>query len=301
MVKVCDINIGLGYPVVLIAGPCVIEDEISCRHIAEFLKKVSVNNGIPLIFKASFDKANRTSIRSYRGPGLDEGLRILKSIREELNVPILTDVHCITQVPAVAECVDIIQIPAFLCRQTDLIIESAKTGRAINIKKGQFMAPMDMKNIVDKVRSAGNNSILLTERGTCFGYNNLIVDMRSFVIMRKTGCSIVFDATHSVQLPGGAGNSSGGDREFVPYLTRAATALGIDALFMEVHPCPEKALCDGPNSIPLEDLNELIQEVVSIDRLIKKIGRNKDNSILEKKAEKIKNDCDGCRWSTYGW
>ncbi len=185
MVKVCEINIGSGYPIVLIAGPCVIEDEISCRSIAKFLKKVSDENGIPLIFKASFDKANRTSIKSYRGPGLKEGLRILKSIHEELNIPILTDVHCVTQVSAVAECVDIIQIPAFLCRQTDLIIESAKTGRAINIKKGQFMSPNDMKNIVDKARYVGNNNILLTERGTSFGYNNLVVDMRSFVIMRK--------------------------------------------------------------------------------------------------------------------
>lgn len=288
MIKVCDINIGPGYPIVLIAGPCVIEDEISCRQIAEFLKKISNKNGIPLIFKASFDKANRTSIKSYRGPGLKEGLCILKSIQEELNIPVLTDVHCVTQVSAVAECVDVIQIPAFLCRQTDLIIESAKTGRTINIKKGQFMAPNDMKNVVDKARHVGNNNILLTERGTSFGYNNLIVDMRSLVIMRKIGCPVVFDATHSVQLPGGVGNSSGGEKEFVPYLARAATALGIDALFMEVHPFPEKALCDGPNSLQLDELDELIQEIVSIDRLIKEIGKNKGSSMVGKRAEKIK-------------
>jgi len=268
-VKVKDITIGTGCPIVLIAGPCVIEREKDCHLIAEYLKEVTARIGMPFIFKASYDKANRTSIRSFRGPGLKEGLRILKAIGEGLDIPVLTDVHCVTQVEAVASTVDVLQIPAFLCRQTDLVVAAAQTKRAINVKKGQFMSPAEMKKVVEKIESTGNDRILLTERGTTFGYNNLVVDMRSLVIMRRLGYPVVFDATHSVQLPGGAGEASSGQREFVPYLARAASALGIDALFMEVHPYPEKALCDGPNVWPLDKLENLLQQIVAIDNIVR--------------------------------
>ena len=268
-VKVGQILIGDNAPLVLIAGPCVIEEEKVTYRIAQFLKNLTNQLNIPFIFKSSYDKANRTSWRSYRGPGLKEGLRILKWIKNDLDIPIISDVHCLKQVELAAEVLDIIQIPAFLCRQTDLIQAVAKTGRPINIKKGQFLAPWDVRHIIEKIISCGNDDILLTERGTCFGYNNLVVDFRSLVIMRQFGYPVVFDATHSVQLPGAACGTSGGQREFVPYLAKAAVAVGVDALFMEVHETPDKALCDGPNSWPLSGLEALLQEIKSISRVMK--------------------------------
>jgi 2-dehydro-3-deoxyphosphooctonate aldolase (KDO 8-P synthase) len=288
LVKIGDITIGSGHPIVLIAGPCVIEDENSCQMIAENLKKMTAEIGMPFIFKASYDKANRTSINSFRGPGLKDGLHILKAIREELGVPVLTDVHCVTQVMTAAEAVDVLQIPAFLCRQTDLIVVAAQTGKAINVKKGQFMAPDDMRNVVEKIKSTENDRILLTERGTCFGYNNLVVDMRSLVIMRQIGYPVVFDATHSVQLPGGVGTASGGQREFVPYLTRAATASGIDALFMEVHPRPDEALCDGSNMWQLDKLKDLLQQVIAIDNVNKGFTEVQSSQSVNEKATKVR-------------
>ncbi|MBI5657432.1 MAG: 3-deoxy-8-phosphooctulonate synthase [Geobacter sp.] len=224
---------------------------------------------MPLVFKASYDKANRTSVSSFRGTGVKEGLRILAKVRESLEVPVLSDIHSIEQIPAAAEVLDVLQIPAFLCRQTDLLVAAAKTGRVINIKKGQFLAPWDMENVVGKAQSTGNEQIVLTERGVTFGYNNLVVDMRSLPIMRGTGCPVVFDATHSVQLPGGQGGSSGGQREFVEYLSRAAVATGVDGVFMEVHENPDKALCDGPNSLKLDDLADLLKQLKAIDHIVK--------------------------------
>jgi len=268
-VKVGQILIGDNAPLVLIAGPCVIEEEKVTYRIAQFLKNLTNQLNIPFIFKSSYDKANRTSWRSYRGPGLKEGLRILKWIKNDLDIPIISDVHCLKQVELAAEVLDIIQIPAFLCRQTDLIQAVAKTGKIINVKKGQFLAPWDVRHIIEKIISCGNDDILLTERGTCFGYNNLVVDFRSLVIMRQFGYPVVFDATHSVQLPGAACGTSGGQREFVPYLAKAAVAVGVDALFMEVHETPDKALCDGPNSWPLSGLEALLQEIKSISRVMK--------------------------------
>jgi 2-dehydro-3-deoxyphosphooctonate aldolase (KDO 8-P synthase) len=220
--------------------------------------------GISYVFKASFDKANRTSLSSYRGPGLEEGLETLAKIRKELNVPVISDIHDISQVEAAAEVLDIIQIPAFLCRQTDLLVAAAKTGKPVNVKKGQFVSPWDMKNAVDKLRGAGGTKTMLVERGACFGYNNLVVDMRSLPVMRSLGCPVIFDATHSVQLPGGAGGASSGQREFIAPLTRAAVAAGIDGIFMEIHPDPDKALCDGPNSIPLDEVEVLLTRLVRI-------------------------------------
>jgi 2-dehydro-3-deoxyphosphooctonate aldolase (KDO 8-P synthase) len=264
LIQTGDIVIGRGSPLVLVSGPCVIEDYETTREIAGILKEITSKLEIPFIFKASYDKANRTSIAAYRGPGLNDGLRVLKEIKEELDIPILSDVHRISEIPAAARILDIIQIPAFLCRQTDVIIEVAKTGKPVNIKKGQFLAPWDMANVVEKITSAGNRRILITERGTMFGYNNLVVDFRGFMIMRKIGYPVIFDATHSVQLPGGAGASSGGQREYAPVLARAAAAAGVDGIFMEVHSNPDKALCDGPNSLKLDTISELLSQLKSI-------------------------------------
>jgi 2-dehydro-3-deoxyphosphooctonate aldolase (KDO 8-P synthase) len=248
----------------IIAGPCVIESEEHTLFIAEELKKISITLSIPLIFKASFDKANRLSIKSYRGPGLDEGLRILKKVKDETGLPILSDVHEVYQVEKAKEVLDVIQIPAFLCRQTDLLVEVAKTGKPINIKKGQFMAPWNMNSIVEKALSQGNDKIIITERGTTFGYNNLVVDMRSIPIMKEFGFPVVIDATHSVQIPGGAGERSGGDSRFAVYIAKAGVAVGADGVFFEVHENPEKALSDGPNSLPLSRIPSLLRELLSI-------------------------------------
>lgn len=260
-------RIGPGHPLLLIAGPCVLESEEVARRIASHVKEVAGRLGISFVFKASFDKANRTSLSSYRGPGLTEGLRMLAAIRQEFQVPVISDVHDVTQVEQAAQVLDILQIPAFLCRQTDLLVAAARTGKVVNVKKGQFMAPWDMEHAVGKIRASGNSNILLTERGTTLGYNNLVVDMRSLPIMRSLGCPVIYDATHSVQLPGGAGGSSGGQRQFIAPLTRAAVAAGVDGLFMEVHPEPAKALCDGPNSLPLDQLESLLTTIVAIHNM----------------------------------
>ncbi len=260
---------GGGRPLVLIAGPCAIEEKGLTLRIAGFLKELAAELGIGLVFKASYDKANRTSVSSFRGPGMEGGLEILARVKADLGLPVLSDVHDIGQVEKAAQVLDIIQIPAFLSRQTDLLVAAGETGRVVNVKKGQFLAPWDMKNAVGKLESTGNRQILLTERGASFGYNNLVVDMRSLPVMRETGCPVIFDATHSVQLPGGAGTSSGGQRQHVAGLSRAAVAMGIDGLFWEVHPEPEKALCDGPNSLPLQDLRAMLEEVLAIDRIVK--------------------------------
>jgi 2-dehydro-3-deoxyphosphooctonate aldolase (KDO 8-P synthase) len=264
-----NVKIGGNRPLVLIAGPCVIENEAATMRHAERLMAICNGLSIPLIFKASYDKANRTSIHAYRGPGLKEGLAILRKVKESLGIPVISDIHSIEQVKPAAEVLDILQIPAFLCRQTDLLIAAAQSGRIINVKKGQFLAPWDMKNVAGKIAASGNENIILRERGASFGYNNLVVDMRSFPVMRATGYPVVFDATHSVQLPGGQGDSSGGQREFVEYLSRAAVATGIDGIFMEVHEDPDKALCDGPNSIPLIELPALLKTLKSLDFVIK--------------------------------
>jgi 2-dehydro-3-deoxyphosphooctonate aldolase (KDO 8-P synthase) len=247
----------------------VIENESATLRCAERLMTICNGVGIPLIFKASFDKANRTSVNAFRGPGIREGLRILAKVKETLGVPVLSDIHSIEQVTPAADVLDVLQIPAFLCRQTDLLIAAAKSGRVVNVKKGQFMAPWDMKNVVGKILACDNEKIILTERGASFGYNNLVVDMRSFPIMRDTGCPVIFDATHSVQLPGGEGVSSGGQREYVEYLSRAAVAAGVDGLFLEVHEEPEQALCDGPNSVRLDDLPALLKKLKAIDAIVK--------------------------------
>ncbi len=267
LIKTGDIVIGRGSPLVLISGPCVIENYETTRQIAGVLKEITSKLEMPLIFKASYDKANRSSVKAFRGPGLNDGLRILKDIKEEFGIPILSDVHRISEISAAARILDIIQIPAFLCRQTDLIVEVARTAKPVNIKKGQFLAPWDMANVVEKITSTGNRRILITERGTMFGYNNLVVDFRSFMIMRKIGYPVVFDATHSVQLPGGAGTNSGGQREYAPMLARAAAAAGVDGIFMEVHSHPDKALCDGPNSLKLDTIYELLSQLKSIHTL----------------------------------
>jgi 2-dehydro-3-deoxyphosphooctonate aldolase (KDO 8-P synthase) len=262
--------LGGGAPVVLIAGPCVIESRALTLDTAQVLKEVARDLNMPLIFKSSYDKANRTSITAFRGPGLEEGLEILAEVKETVRVPVLSDVHCRAEVARASQVLDVIQIPAFLCRQTDLLIAVAQTGRVVNVKKGQFLAPWDIRAVMEKIRSAGNPHILVTERGVTFGYNNLVVDFRSLVILRRLGAAVVFDATHSVQLPGGLGGASGGQREFVPFLARAASAVGIDALFMEVHPDPDRALCDGPNSFPLNGLKGLLKDIVEIDALVKR-------------------------------
>ncbi|WIW71045.1 MULTISPECIES: 3-deoxy-8-phosphooctulonate synthase [Anaerosinus] len=269
-VQIGSVKIGAGQPLALLAGPCVIEGLERSLKIGRAIKEITTRLGIPYIFKASFDKANRSSYTAFRGPGLEEGLKILKTIKDELQVPIVSDIHCITQVEAAAEVLDVLQIPAFLCRQTDLLNAAAKTGKTVNIKKGQFLSPKDMENAARKIREAGNENILLTERGASFGYNNLVVDMRSFPIMRSFGYPVVFDATHSVQLPGGAGTSSAGQREFVEYLTRGAVAVGVDALFMEVHDNPEEALCDGPNMVYVDKLEALLKDALAIDEVVRK-------------------------------
>ena len=271
-ILVRDITIGGIAPVALIAGPCVIEGASLTLEIAAALKEITASLEIPFIFKASFDKANRTSVGSPRGPGLTEGLRILGKIKEDIGVPVLTDVHCKTEIAPTAGVVDILQIPALLCRQTDLLIEAGRSGLPVNIKKGQFVAPADIAKAAAKVESTGNEKVFITERGTSFGYNNLVVDMRGLPIIRKAGYPVVFDATHSVQLPSSAGGVSGGDREMAPYLARAAVAAGVDALFMEVHPDPENALCDGPNSINLKELPALLKVLKDIDTLVTREG-----------------------------
>jgi len=256
--------VGSGQPLLLIGGPCALESEDLARTVASALQEICARLGINYVFKASFDKANRTSITSYRGPGLEAGLATLARIRENLQVPVVSDIHEVHQVAAAAEVLDILQIPAFLCRQTDLLSAAAKTGKPVNVKKGQFVSPWDMKNVVNKLRESGSDKVMLVERGASFGYNNLVVDMRSLPVMRDLGCPVIFDATHSVQLPGGAGGSSSGQREFIAPLTRAAMAAGIDGLFMEIHPDPDKALCDGPNSIPLDQVEELLTRLLRI-------------------------------------
>jgi 2-dehydro-3-deoxyphosphooctonate aldolase (KDO 8-P synthase) len=255
---------------VLIAGPCVIESPEGTLKIAEAIKKITSKLKIPFVFKASFDKANRTSINSFRGPGLYEGLKVLSQIRTKLGVPILSDVHDVNQAQMAGEILDIIQIPAFLCRQTDLIIAAAKTGKTVNVKKGQFMAPWDINGIVKKMQEAGNNNLLLTERGVSFGYNNLVSDFRSLPIMRSSGYPVVFDATHSVQKPGGLGHASGGESKYIPLLARCAVAAGVDAIFMETHPNPAKALSDGPNTLPLKNLEALLKDLIAIDLIAAK-------------------------------
>ncbi|MCS7252713.1 MAG: 3-deoxy-8-phosphooctulonate synthase [Armatimonadota bacterium] len=268
IVSISNVRVGAG-ELVLIAGPCAIESETVCMHAAEFLKALTEELNMPFIFKASYDKANRTSLHSFRGLGMKNGLCILSKVKSEFGIPVLTDVHCVQQVDEAAEVADVLQVPAFLCRQTDLLIKVGKSGRAVNIKKGQFVAPEDMRFAIEKVTSTGNHNVMVTERGTTFGYHDLVVDMRSIVIMRSFGYPVVFDATHSVQQPGAAGGSSGGRREFVPYLARAAVAVGIDALFLEVHPSPDEALSDGPNMLPLSQLKPLLQSVLAIHEALK--------------------------------
>ena len=275
--KLCGFEAGLDQPLFLIAGPCVIESRGLQVEVAGKLKDICARVGVALIFKSSYDKANRSSGKSFRGPGMDEGLRILDDVRREVGVPVLTAVHTTEDVAAVAAVVDVLQTPAFLCRQTDFIHAVASAGRPVNIKKGQFLSPHEMKNVVDKAREAASqagcvDNIMVCERGASFGYNNLVSDMRSLSIMRETGCPVVFDATHSVQLPGGKGTASGGQREFVPVLARAAVAAGISGIFMETHPTPEKALSDGPNAWPLGMMQELLETLVELDRATKRKG-----------------------------
>lgn len=262
------IRVGTGNPLLLIAGPCVLESDSLARDTAAALIEITARLSIPLVFKASFDKANRTSLDSYRGPGLEKGLQTLADIRQDYNIPIISDVHETHQVAAAGEVLDVLQIPAFLCRQTDLLVAAAESGKPINLKKGQFVSPWDMENAVYKIRASGNNNLMLCERGFALGYNNLVVDMRSLPVMRSFGCPVIFDATHSVQLPGGAGGSSSGQREFIPVLTRAAVGAGIDGIFMEVHPEPEKALCDGPNSMPLDRVEPLLRKLLAIHAVV---------------------------------
>ncbi|WP_078120237.1 3-deoxy-8-phosphooctulonate synthase [Thiosocius teredinicola] len=270
--NLCGFEVGLDHPFFLIAGTCVIESEASALSVAETLKGITSELGIPFIYKSSFDKANRSSHSSPRGPGLEEGLRILERVKTELNVPVLTDVHEDTPMDEVASVVDVLQTPAFLCRQTNFIQSVAKAGKPVNIKKGQFLAPWDMNNVVDKAKATGNEQIMVCERGVSFGYNTLISDMRGLAVMRSTGCPVVFDATHSVQQPGGMGNKSGGQREHVPVLARAAVAVGIAGLFMETHPDPQNAMSDGPNSWPLDKMQRLLQTLVELDRCVKQRG-----------------------------
>jgi len=268
-VTVGSATFGGDLPLVLISGPCAIESETLTLRIAERLKKITADLGCGLVFKASYDKANRTSVTSFRGPGLEEGLRILQKVKDELELPVLSDVHDISQVAPAAEVLDVIQIPAFLSRQTDLLVAVGATGKPVNLKKGQFLAPWDIEHGVRKIESTGNRQILLTERGASFGYNNLVTDMRSLVIMRELGYPVIFDATHSVQLPGGAGGASSGQRQYVGALSRAAAATGIDGLFWEVHENPDQALCDGPNSLPLEQVQSLLQQILAFDAIFK--------------------------------
>lgn len=268
MFKVGEVGVG-GKALFLIAGPCVIESETHALKMAESIARITGDLRIPYIFKSSYDKANRTAVSSYRGPGVAEGLRVLRKIREALALPVLTDVHDMSQVPEAAEVADVLQIPAFLCRQTDLVLAAARSGRSVNIKKGQFLAPWDMKNVVEKAAASGNQKILVTERGCSFGYNNLVVDMRSLPIMRRFGYPVVFDVTHSLQLPGGLGNATGGNSEFIENLGRAGVACGVDGVFMEVHDDPEHALSDGPNSLPLSRLRPLLEKLIAIHAIVR--------------------------------
>ena len=270
--KLCGFDVGLDHPFFLIAGPCVIESEQLQLDVAGQLKEITSALGIPFIFKSSFDKANRTSMSSFRGPGMEEGLRVLAEVKRQLGVPVLTDVHEYTPMDEVASVVDVLQTPAFLVRQTDFITKVCAAGKPVNIKKGQFLSPWDMKPVVEKAKSTGNQQIMVCERGASFGYNNLVSDMRSLSVMRETGCPVVFDATHSVQLPGGQGNSSGGQREFVPVLARAAIAVGVSGVFMETHPDPSKALSDGPNAWPLGKMRALLETMKELDAATKRNG-----------------------------
>ncbi|HUJ87618.1 MAG TPA: 3-deoxy-8-phosphooctulonate synthase [Burkholderiales bacterium] len=270
--NLCGHEVGLERPLFLIAGPDTLESEQLCLDVAGTLKEHTARLGMPYVFKGSFDKANRSSGASYRGPGIEQGLRMLEAVKTRIGVPVLTDVHEDTPLAEVAAVVDVIQTPAFLCRQTNFIRNAARQGRPLNIKKGQFLSPWEMKNVVDKAMSTGNRAIMVCERGFSFGYNNLVVDMRGLAVMRDTGCPVVFDATHSVQLPGGQGSSSGGQREFIPVLARAAAAAGVAGVFMETHPKPDEALCDGPNSWPLALMGELLETLVGIDRMVKNRG-----------------------------
>jgi 2-dehydro-3-deoxyphosphooctonate aldolase (KDO 8-P synthase) len=272
--KLCGFDAGLDKPLFLIAGPCTAESLELCVEVAGTMKEICSRLGVPYLFKASYDKANRSSGKSARGPGLDAGLKLLDEVRRQVGVPVLTDVHTEAEVNTVASVVDVLQTPAFLCRQTDFIHAVAASGKPVNIKKGQFLAPGDMKNVIAKARevNGGADTLMVCERGASFGYNNLVSDMRSLAIMRETACPVVFDATHSVQLPGGQGTVSGGQREFVPVLARAAVAVGISGLFMETHPCPEKALSDGPNSWPLRRMESLLRTLVALDRAVKAVG-----------------------------
>ncbi len=267
-VQIGKIKIGGDNPLAFIAGPCVIEDEKSTLRAAERLKEYSAKNNIPLIFKSSYDKANRTSIDSFRGPGIEEGLRILGRVRNDIGLPVLSDIHSESEISRAAEVLDVLQIPAFLSRQTDIIVAASKTGKSVNIKKGQFLAPGDVKNIISKALSTGNENILITERGASFGYNNLVVDMRCIPIMQETGFPVVYDATHSVQLPGGEGSSSGGQREFIVPLSRAAVAAGCNAVFMEVHEDPDSAPCDGPNMLKIENFEILAKQLIEVNQLL---------------------------------
>ncbi len=271
LIQVGNVSIGGDGPLAVIAGPCVIESRESALRHAAALKQRADRVGVPYIFKASYDKANRSSVDSFRGLGLDKGLAILAEVKAKIGVPVLTDVHETTQVAAVKDVADILQIPAFLCRQTDFVAAVAQAGRVVNVKKGQFLAPWDMRNVIDKILSSGNQQILVTERGASFGYNNLVSDMRSLVVMREMGYPVVFDATHSLQLPGGLGNASGGERKYIPALARAGVATGIDALFMEVHENPDQALSDGPNSLALENFEALLRTLKEIDALVKRL------------------------------
>jgi 2-dehydro-3-deoxyphosphooctonate aldolase (KDO 8-P synthase) len=271
-VRVGEIRIGRGNLFVLIAGPCVIENEEITFETARALKEICGDLRIPLIFKSSFDKANRTSLSSFRGPGMDKGLRVLQDIKRKFLIPVLSDIHSVDQVGPAAEVLDVLQIPAFLCRQTDLIVASSKTGKPVNVKKGQFLGPWDVKHIIEKFVSTGNSNLFITERGTSFGYNNLVVDFRGFPIIRSFGYPVIFDVTHSLQLPGGEGSRSGGEREFAAVLMRAAVGAGVDGLFLEVHPEPSQALCDGPNMIPLTEVKELLGQAKAVHELVRTWG-----------------------------
>ena len=270
--NLCGFEVGLDQPFFLIAGPCVVESEQLQIDTAATLKEITGELGINFIFKSSFDKANRTSLNSFRGPGMEEGLRVLAEVKRQLGVPVLTDVHEYTPMDEVASVVDVLQTPAFLVRQTDFIRKVCEAGKPVNIKKGQFLSPWDMKPVVEKAKSTGNHQIMVCERGASFGYNNLVSDMRSLAVMRDTGCPVVFDATHSVQLPGGQGSSSGGQREFVPVLARAAIAVGVSGVFMETHPDPSKALSDGPNAVPLAKMQALLETMLELDAVTKRAG-----------------------------
>jgi 2-dehydro-3-deoxyphosphooctonate aldolase (KDO 8-P synthase) len=275
-VQAGQVVIGAGNPIVFIAGPCVIESEKHALNCAEKILKIMEKAGIPYIYKSSYDKANRTSVSSYRGPGIKKGLEILKKVKETFNIPVLSDVHKEEEIDQASDVLDILQVPAFLCRQTDLVVKVAQSGRVVNVKKGQFLAPWDVKNIITKIQSVGNNRITITERGASFGYNNLVSDFRALPIIREFGFPVIYDATHSVQLPGGAGESSSGEKKFVPVLTRAAVAAGCDGIFMEVHPDPDNAPCDGPNMLKIDELPELLEQILAIDKIV----RGKSNKAL---------------------